>query len=297
MAKESPKERKRIIKKLRNRYRLVVMNDTTFDERFSAFLTPLNVISGITLAFLVMASFVLVLIVFTPLREYIPGYGDTETRLNALAAAVKADSLEKAQEQYANYFDNVHRVLTGEVGNDSLDIEDEMESKNYGNLDFSTSTEDSVLRQSIESQERYALLDNAQSKSNVVGLPGVLFFQPMKGTVTDGFDASIKHYGVDITAREGEPIMSVYDGVVVFSSFTSDGGYVIQVQHPNNLISIYKHNSVLLKEVGEQVKAGETIAIIGNTGKYTDGPHLHFELWHNGSPVDPQEYIAFTSES
>lgn len=297
MAKEQPKKGKKFLKKLKNRYRLVVMNDATFDERFSVSLTPLNVISGVTLITIILTVFVLSLIVFTPAREYIPGYGDTQTRMNAMKAAMKADSLQIVQRSYEQYYNNVKRVLSGEISPDSVEVDLSKEPEEYENLDFSVSKEDSILRNEIESKERYALSDENKNASDLIGMPKVLFFVPMRGTVTSPFDAAIKHFGVDITAPEGEAVMAVYDGTVIFSSFTSDGGNVIQIQHPNNLISVYKHNSVVLKKVGDRVGAGENIAIIGNSGEYTDGPHLHFELWHNGVPINPQEYIAFSADS
>ncbi len=295
MAKENKTERKKLIRKLKNKYRLVVINDATFDERFSAFLTPWNVIAGFVLAFLIITTMVVSAIVFTPLKEYIPGYSDTKMRLNALNAALKADSLEAAQDKYQAYFVNLQSILNGTIGQDTISIAGDDEKKVYSGLDFSVSKEDSILRAEIESKERYSLEVNAAASSAIIGLPGVLFFTPLRGTVTSSFNAANGHIGVDVTAPEGEAVKAVYDGTVILASFTSDGGNVIQIQHSNNLISIYKHNSVLLKNVGDQVSAGESIAIIGNSGEYTDGPHLHFELWYNGSPLDPQDFIAFSS--
>ena len=295
MAKKDPKERKKLIRKLRNKYRLVIINDITFDERFSAFLTPLNVIAGFALLFAIIAGMVVSLILFTPLKEYIPGYSDTNMRLNALNAALKADSLEKAQDQYQAYYVNLQHILNGTIGNDSTDMEGDGETKVYTGLDFSVSKEDSLLRAEIESKERYALTAQNATSAAFIGLPGVLFFTPIRGTVTSSFNSAIGHLGVDVAAQEGEAVKAVYDGTVISASFTSDGGNVIQIQHSNNLISIYKHNSALLKNVGDQVSAGESIAIIGNSGELTDGPHLHFELWYNGSPLDPQDFIAFSS--
>lgn len=295
MAPKIPKERKKLIRKLRNKYRLVIINDITFDERFSAFLTPLNVIAGFALLFAVIAGMVVSLILFTPLKEYIPGYSDTNMRLNALNAALKADSLEKVQDQYHAYFTNLHHILNGTIGKDSTDVEGDGETKVYTGLDFSVSKEDSLLRAEIESQERYALTAQNATSAAFIGLPGVLFFTPIRGTVTSSFNVAIGHLGVDVAAQEGEAVKAVFDGTVISASFTSDGGNVIQIQHTNNLISIYKHNSALLKNVGDQVSAGESIAIIGNSGELTDGPHLHFELWYNGSPLDPQDFIAFSS--
>ena len=295
MEKKKPKERKKLIRKLRNKYRLVIINDATFDERFSAFLTPLNVIAGVALVFAIIAGMVVSLVLFTPLKEYIPGYSDSNMRLNALNAALKADSLEKAQAQYQAYFVNLQHILNGTIGKDSTNVAGDGETKVYTGLDFSVSKEDSLLRAEIESKERYALTTKSATSSAFLGLPGVLFFTPIRGTVTSSFNSAIGHWGIDVAAQEGEAVKAVYDGTVIMASFTSDGGNVIQIQHSNNLISVYKHNSALLKNVGDQVSAGESIAIIGNSGELTDGPHLHFELWYNGSPLDPQDFIAFSS--
>jgi len=294
MAKKEQKDKKQLIKKLKDKYRLVVINDNTFDERFSAYLTPLNVIAGVALVFIFIALIVVGLVAFTPLREYIPGYSDTQTKLNALNASIKADSLEEAQRIYMQYFTNLSTILNGDVEAPGDTTDQPEEGRVYEGLDFSASREDSLLREEIESQERYAVSQNATGNEKIMGLPALLFFAPVKGQITSEFDRSIQHYGVDVTANEGEAIKAVYDGVVIFASYTYDGGYVIQIQHPDNLISVYKHNSVLLKKVGDQVAAGESIAVIGNTGELTDGPHLHFELWHKGNPIDPLNFIAFT---
>lgn len=294
MAKKEQKDKKQFIKKLKDKYRLVIINDNTFDERFSAYLTPLNVIAGVAFVFTLIALVVIGFLAFTPLREYIPGYSDTQTKLNALNASIKADSLEEAQRVYKQYFSNLGSILNGDIESGMDSIEETEKRRVYEGLDFSASREDSLLREEIESQERYAVSQNAPSNDKIMGLPALLFFAPVKGQITSEFDRSIQHYGVDVTANEGEAIKAVYDGVVIFSSYTYDGGYVIQIQHPDNLISVYKHNSVLLKKVGDQVSAGESIAVIGNTGELTDGPHLHFELWHKGNPIDPLNFIAFT---
>ncbi len=294
MANREQKDKKQLIKKLKDKYRLVIINDNTFDERFSAYLTPLNVIAGIAVVFSLIALIVVGFLVFTPLREYIPGYSDTQTKLNALNASIKADSLEEAQRIYKQYFTNLSNILTGEIDSEMDSTKSTSERRVYEGLDFSASREDSLLREEIESQERYAVAQDVPTNEKVLGLPALLFFAPVKGQVTSEFDRSIQHYGVDITANEGEAIKAVYDGVVIFASYTYDGGYVIQIQHPDNLISVYKHNSVLLKKVGDQVSAGESVAVIGNTGQLTDGPHLHFELWHKGNAINPLNFISFT---
>jgi len=287
--------RKQLMRKLKSKYRLVVMNDATFDESFSAYLTPLNVIAGVAIVFLTMTVIVLSIVILTPLKEYIPGYSDTQTRIRALNATVKVDSLEQAQAVYTSYFDNIRRILNGEVETDTSRMALGGEAEEYSDLDFTVSSQDSLLRLEIESEERYALSPQSQSVSASLGLPGTLLFPPIIGTVTSDFDLEVGHYGIDVAAKEGETIKAILDGTVVLASFTSDGGNVIQIQHANNLVSVYKHNSILLQKVGDRVEAGDSIAIIGNSGELTDGPHLHFELWYNGTPLNPREYIAFSS--
>ncbi len=295
MAEKKPKERKKLISRLKSRYRLVLVNDVTFDERFSAYLKPLNVIAAVAFIFFVIAAVVVSLIVFTPLKEYIPGYSDTQTRIQALQAAVRADSLSEVQRKYTQYLDNLAKVLSGEVAADSSsEFEESPKRITYDALSFAISREDSLLRRQIESEERFALNPGTGFSSAAMGLPGVFFFPPLRGLVLSSFDPTIGHFGVDVAAPEGSAISAVYTGTITLASFTSDAGYVIHIQHPNNLVSAYKHNSSLLKNVGARVDAGDIIAILGNTGEQSDGPHLHFELWYNGNPLDPQEFIAFS---
>ena len=151
-----------------------------------------------------------------------------------------------------------------------------------------------MLEDQIEQEEKYNVnISTPQVFEPKVEINKLHFYCPLRGAVTNRFDASGNHYGVDIVSNLNEPILSILDGTVVFSGWTLEAGYIIGIQHRNNLISIYKHNSQLLKEMGNRVRAGEAIAIIGNTGEYTTGPHLHFELWHNGKPLNPNDYIVF----
>lgn len=295
MAKQDQKENRKLLRRLKNRYRLVLVNDVSFDERFSAYLTPLNVIAVLALVTLVIAGAVVSTIVFTPLKEYIPGYSDTQTRIKALQAAVRADSLAESQRIYGQYFENLSRVLAGDVFDDTVAEPTEPDARiTYESLSAAISKEDSLLRKEIESEERFALNPGAGFSSGAMGLPGIFFFPPLRGVVLSSYNSSSGHYGVDVASDEGAAVSAVYSGTVIIASFTSDGGYVIQIQHPNNLISVYKHNAALLKRVGEKVEAGDIIATVGNTGEHSDGPHLHFELWYNGNALNPQEFIAFS---
>lgn len=290
--KESKKgtRRKDFIRKLRHKYRLVIINDATFDERLSILLTPLNVITIAGLAFFLVAGITISIIVITPLKEYIPGYSDAQARKYAFEAAQKADSLSYKLAVQHEYLNNLKMILSGKVDSDTTATAHA--PREYDSLNFAPSHADSALRREIESQEAYALsFDTHPAKTS--GMAGVFFFSPLHGMVTSSFDPGKGHFGVDVTSKKDAPIQCVLDGTVIFSSFTTDAGYVIAVQHDHNLISVYKHNSVLLKKVGDRVSAGDIVAIIGETGELADGPHLHFELWQGGKPLDPQEYIAF----
>lgn len=285
-----PKPKRKLIERLRNRYRLVVMNDDTFEERVSVRLTPLRILVIVSLVTIIMTTLVVSLVAFTPIREYIPGYADLGTQTKMLELNFKTDSLQKSMDARQQYMDNLLKILSGK---DSAEhpANPRDSTKKYNNLNFKPSKEDSALRQAVESMDEYALSFDVRRKG---GIAGFFFFVPVKGTVTNAFNAAEEHYGVDITAQdENEPVRSTLDGTIISASWTTGDGYVIAVQHSNNMISIYKHNAALLKKTGDYVKAGDPIAIVGSSGEQITGPHLHFELWYNGAPIDPQEYMVF----
>lgn len=277
---------------LRKKFRLSLLHEASYEERFSLLLTPLRVI------FLLLGLAALVGIVtyavtaLTPLREYIvPGYVDEAHRAEAFRARVLADSLQRELSMQENYLEKLHVILTGGVPADSLreGLAGSSDSQMEG---FSLSPEDSLLRAQVEEEDRFVLRVGSAGKVETRSTRGLLF-KPLEGSVSSTFDAELGHFGVDLVAPEGSLIKAVSGGVVVLSSFTADGGHVIAVQHDNDLLSIYKHNSALLKTLGENVRVGESIAVIGNTGDHSDGPHLHLELWRRGRPVDPLDYLVF----
>jgi murein DD-endopeptidase MepM/ murein hydrolase activator NlpD len=182
-------------------------------------------------------------------------------------------------------------LLTGEVPKDSF-LLDQNEAVNYENIQFSKSTEDSLLRDRFDKEERYNIVMNNPENEKIIK-ETILFFPPMRGEISGKFDPQTGHFGVDITGAEDEPIMAALEGTVVFAAWTSETGYVIELMHRNNLVTVYKHNSILFGKVGDRVTAGQPIAIIGNTGELTSGPHLHFELWNEGNPLNPVDYISF----
>jgi len=288
MAEE--KKKISLTEKLRQKYRLVILNDSSFEEKFSLRLTPGGILIMVSAITIVMSFLVSSLIAFTPFREYIPGYGDVSNQKELIKLSVKVDSMEYLMDAKNWYIDNLNNVLNGNISPDESKLNRDS-SKKYQNVNVKPSKNDSELRKEIESQDKFSL--TLGNKNNSTGISGYFFFSPVKGMITHSFNMAEGHFGVDVAAKENEFIKAVLDGTVVFSGWTANDGYVIQLQHANNLMSVYKHNSDLTKNVGDHVKAGEPIAIIGNTGESSTSTHLHFELWYNGTPVNPQDYILF----
>ena len=284
--------KKKLYKKLKNKYRLVILNDSTFEEKVSLRLSPLNLFTIIGSFALALILTVAVIIVFTPVREYIPGYTDVDLRKDVLDLTLRSDSIENELMLKQKYLDNLTRVLNGqsmeEIAQDFVDT-----TRDYNRISVSKTPEDSILRAYVESEDQFSLSAGPKDLPEKFGIRNFTFFSPLSGTVTSEFSLDQSHYGIDIVAPENEAIKSCLDGTVIFAEWTAETGYVIQVQHKNNLLSVYKHNAILLKKSGEYVHAGEAIAIIGNSGELTTGPHLHFELWFDGNPIDPRDYMVF----
>lgn len=287
----SKAKRKKIARILKSKFRFVVMNDQTLEEKFSLRLTPMNIIVVGGSAALMLITLTLYLIAFTPIREYIPGYADVNMRRNLIKMTLKTDSLMQKLNADEKYLSNMLDILNGKV--DTTLPKKKTGQQLYDSIQqLNKSAADSQLRWQIENQEQFTLVNNGD-KAFSSGIGSYSFFTPLKGSVTSKFGTAQKHYGIDIVSNANEGIKSALDGTVVIANFTSETGYVIGVQHSNNLFTFYKHNSALLKSVGDYVKAGEVIAIIGNSGEFSSGPHLHFELWYNGTPVNPLDYINF----
>ncbi len=287
---EEDKKKKKILKKLKNKYRLVILNDASFEERFSYRLTPLNLVTLLISVAVLIIVIVAVTIIFTPLREYIPGYTDVSLREDLTKMVLKSDSLEQELKSNNNYIKNIKAILKGAPPMPKDTVLEEGGVAMVGDPSIK-SKEDSMLREYVEREDSYSLLGSNEEGATTA--TKTYFFSPLKGSVTDSFDPSKGHYGIDVVAPKDEAIKAALDGTVIFAEWTVETGYVIQLQHANNFISIYKHNSVLLKSNGDQVKAGEAIAIIGNSGDLSSGPHLHFELWQDGVALDPIDYINF----
>jgi murein DD-endopeptidase MepM/ murein hydrolase activator NlpD len=288
MAKKIEKG-KEIKKKLLHKYRLVILNESTFEEKISFKLSRLNVFVTGSIFIIVLIGFTILLIAFTPLREYIPGYSSTKLKRQATELTYKTDSLVTALNYTNKYLDNVRKVLRGDVENNPVNRDSLFEQFKIdpSSVDLTPIKADSILRAQVAMEDKYNLFERDVHDIHLQ------LFPPVGGVVSQGYDAEKKHYAVDVAAARDTPVKAVADGTVIFSEWTAQTGYVIILEHKNGLISAYKHNGSLNKDQGDFVRAGEVIASVGNTGEFTTGPHLHFELWRNGSPVDPMDYIDF----
>ena len=287
VAKKKPK--KRIAKKLLHKYRLVILNEDTFEERLSFKLTRLNVFVLTMLSAIFLIAGTTLLIAFTPLREYIPGYSSTALKKQAVKLSYQTDSLQKIIEVNERYYTSIKKVLQGEMSPVDFNRDSIIEAakNDITQRDLQPSKEDSLLREKVDKEDKFNLFESATSVSNFV------LFPPVIGTITEPYNADEKHYAIDIAVAKDTPIKSTADGTVIFAEWTAGTGYVIIIEHSYGLISVYKHNASLTKNQGDLVKAGEVIATAGNTGDLTTGPHLHFELWSDGYPINPNNFIEF----
>ncbi|TYA52208.1 M23 family metallopeptidase [Formosa maritima] len=286
---ESKKNQKKFKKKLLHKYRLVILNEDTFEERLSFKLTRLNVFVLMSLTSILLITATTLLIAFTSLREYIPGYSSTALKKQAVELNYKTDSLQQLIAVNERYYSSIKKVLHGEIS--SVDFNRDSiieEAKQFAaQIDLRPSKEDSLLREKVAKEDKFNLFEKATSKINFV------LFPPVNGTISEAYNFEEKHYAVDIIVESNTPVKATADGTIIFAEWTVETGNVIIIEHSNGLISVYKHNASLTKSQGELVKSGEVIATSGNTGELSSGPHLHFELWKDGYPINPTNFIDF----
>jgi len=281
------KKTNKLKEKLTFKYRFVVLNEDTFEERFSFKLNRLNafVLGGIFSVLLITLT--ILFIVFTPLKEYIQGYSSTELKKEASELVYKVDSLNKVLSVNDLYIENIQQVLKGEIKRVSFNKDSVLNQFKIDEIDFAPSPVDSAFRAEVEQLDRYSVFEEATRNTDIV------FTAPIKGEITENYNDREKHFAIDIAVEKDTPVKAVADGTVIFRGFTADTGYVIVIEHNQGFISVYKHNSTIFKEQGDLVKSGEVIASAGSTGNLSTASHLHFELWNDGYPVNPANYINF----
>ena len=278
-------------KRFSERYRIAILNDRTLKEVWFAVLSLRSLIAVVGLVILLLVGIGIVLVNFTPLREYVPGYPDANERQLLVDNFMKVDSLEKIVAQKELYFDNLQSILVGKGTKKHFIDRDSI--KKVDNKIAPIKLDSSLYRQVDEDQFNVRYVEDETVLPTMLSTIKMHFYCPLKGDITNPHSPETGHYGIDIVSNAKDPILSVLDGTVIMAGWTLEAGYVIVVQHRNNIVSQYKHNSFLLKKIGDHVRAGEPLGIIGNTGEYTTGPHLHFELWQNGTPLNPTDYIIF----
>lgn len=283
------KEKVRLWDRLKYKYKLSVINETSYEEVFNFRLSQLHVLTALSVLAVILVVLTILLIAFTGLREFIPGYPDGNMRQMIAQNALRVDSLENELLKRDRFLKSIRLVLNG---GDTTSLERSREdTARYRNdtIRFQISEQENEFRAAIEERERFNLSLGMKEQNHDY----YHFFPPVEGIVTQSFDEKKRHYGTDIVAKANAKVAAVLDGVVIFTDWTVKTGYVIQVQHTNDLISVYKHNSILLKKQGDYVRAGEVLGVVGNTGEESSGPHLHFELWRAGNPLNPENFIKF----
>lgn len=274
------------------KYKLTIINENTLEEVFGLYVSKLNGLSVLLCVLFLLFVITSLLMVYTPLRNYLPGYMSNQLRAAIVENALRTDSLEQVAEQQSHYIENIRQLMAGNVNPDSVQRVEDIDSLREMPIELLQEATDreTAFRNRFEEAERYNLTAPRKTGGEADGLR---FHRPARGIISSPFDADHGHYGVDIAANPNESVLATLDGTVLWGTYTMEAGWVIAVQHRKGLVSVYKHCGSLLKQSGQQVKAGQAIALVGNTGKFTTGPHLHFELWNDGKALNPEEYIVF----
>ena len=276
-------------KRIRFKYKLSFINENTLEEVWSVRLSQLSVFISLGVFAFSLVAFTAFIIIMTPIRNYLPGYLDVEVRKEIVQNALRADSLERMIEIQNLYLKNVTGIISGTIELDSIREIDSL-ARVDADFEIPRSPEEEEYVKNFEQEEKYNL---TVLNTNPLPMDGLFFYKPVNGVISSHYQADIHHFGVDIAAASKESVLATLDGTVMYAGYDPNQGNVIQLQHKNGFVSVYKHNELLLKEPGEHVVAGEAIALVGNTGKLSTGPHLHFELWYNGKPVNPEDFIVF----
>ena len=286
---KNKKQKKNSINKLTRSYKVVVSNEDTFEERLSFSTNKFNVFLVLSLYSIILIAFTISVVFFTQIREMVPGYSSSDLLTQAIYLTKKTDSLENELELNNTFYKSIENVLSGKteqiIYKDTLAVSNEKDNIDYQAV--LANAEDSILRKYVEEEDKFNLTKNELVIENK------MFVSPVKGQITQKFDPLNNHFALDILVDTGTPVKSILEGKVIFSEWSVDTGHVLIIDHGDDIISVYKHNSKVLKTQNNFVKAGEVIAYSGNQGTLSTGPHLHFELWKNGTPINPEPLFNF----
>ena len=286
---KNKKQNKTFLKRIFNDYNVVVSSEDTFEEKLSFKANKINAFLIMLLYSIILIAFTISIVFFTQIREMVPGYSSSDLLNRAIYLTKKTDSLEQQIALNNKFYKSIEDVLSGNVdefiSRDELSIDSNLINPDI--FTITTNLQDSILRKYVENEDKFNLTNNELVIENK------MFFSPIKGEITQSFNFNENHFAIDIAADIGTPVKSVLDGKIIFSEWSLETGYVVVIDHGENIISVYKHNSKTLKEQNDFVQAGEVIAYSGNQGNLSSGPHLHFELWKNGTPIDPEPLLNF----
>ena len=286
---KNEKQNKTFLKRIFNDYKVVVSSEDTFEEKLSFKANKINAFIIMLLYSIILIAFTISIVFFTQFREMVPGYSSSDLLNRAIYLTKKTDSLEQQIALNNKFYKSIEDVLSGNVdefvSRDELSIDSNLINPDI--FTISPNLQDSILRQYVENEDKFNLTNNELVIENK------MFFSPIKGEITQSFNFNENHFAIDIAADIGTPVKSVLDGKIIFSEWSLETGYVVVIDHGENIISVYKHNSKTLKEQNDFVQAGEVIAYSGNQGSLSSGPHLHLELWKNGTPIDPEPLLNF----
>lgn len=283
-------KRQLLLRKLFNKRRLVILNEDTFEETFSLKLNLMNVFVVATVGAILIIFITTYIIAFTPLREYIPGYASTKLKQEALEMAIKSDSLEKSVKINNAYIASIKKVLTGDLEYAKLN-KDSIKALDAAELDLSElapTEKEKELREQVIKEDKYNVFESSKPKVSFV------LFPPTQGSILQKYNVGNKHLAVTIALTNNTPIKAVAAGTIIFSDWTPSSGYVVIVRHKDDILSVYKNAASVTKKQGNTVKSGEVIALAGNANTVQNsGATLHFELWKDGFPIDPTQFINF----
>ncbi len=278
---------KGLLSKLMKDYRLSIYDNNNLTEVYTSSVSRLSIWVILLFISFVCVSITMILLFYTPLKHSMPGYPSKQMSDMIKYNSIMVDSLQDEIDKRDNYLQKIKSVIRGEVVEDTVSNTEDREAA----VKLAPMKNDSIFEELLESDKgKYS---GGLSETSAASLAGIRFIPPVKGMITNKFKASPGHFGTDIVGEKNSRISAILPGTVIFAEWTINTGYVVELQHGNNLVSIYKHNSDVLVKQGDRVEAGKVIAIMGNEGELSTGPHLHFELWFNGKPVDAEKYIKF----
>ena len=285
------------INNLQEKRRIVVLDFDSYEEKRNYITSKFTLFIFFSFLLIVFSTIIFLLISYSSIKTFIPGYPNPLEQKALLDKSISLDQrlseiLIKTEKE-EKYLVNVKQILSGaSPSNEKEKTIKDFKSKKANEKDVISKSEKS-LREKVNNREKYDIdiIPGGALKNDV--LPELLLFPPINGEITNKMNISSGHFGIDIIAPKNEAVVSILKGTVIYQNWSPNDGHVIHIQHKKNLISIYKHNSEVLKKTGEFVDAGEPIAIVGNSGEHSTGPHLHFELWHNGYPINPENFINF----